>query len=172
MQEAQELIIAKLQLSLELSSQELAAIHRLPVHISGFRAKQAIIRRGDRPKRSCIVLDGVMATTKTVPTGRRAITALHVKGDMPDLFSLHLHVMDSSIHTITASTVGFMDHAALFFVFDANPRLAHAFWRTTLVEAALYREAIVNIGHRPAAPRIAHLLCELLVRVRTEASKA
>ena len=40
------------------------------------------------------------------------------------------------------------------------------FWRDTLIEAAVFREWIANIGRREAYGRIAHLLCELYVRLR------
>jgi len=36
----------------------------------------------------------------------------------------------------------------------------------TLIDAATYREWIVNTGRRPAYERMAHLLCETVVRLR------
>jgi CRP-like cAMP-binding protein len=39
-------------------------------------------------------------------------------------------------------------------------------WRTTLIDAAIYREWIVNVGSRDAHSRIAHLICELYLRLK------
>jgi CRP-like cAMP-binding protein len=45
--------------------------------------------------------------------------------------------------------------------------LAHALWRDTLVDAALYREWVANLGSRRALSRVAHLFCELAARLET-----
>jgi hypothetical protein len=48
----------------------------------------------------------------------------------------------------------------------AYPRLADAFWRDTLVDAAIFREWIVNVGSREAYGRLAHLICEVFLKLR------
>jgi CRP-like cAMP-binding protein len=45
------------------------------------------------------------------------------------------------------------------------PRLAGAFWRETLIDAAIFREWMVGMGRRKAPSRIAHFLCEMYVRL-------
>jgi len=40
------------------------------------------------------------------------------------------------------------------------------FWRDTLIDAAVFREWVVNVGRRDAYARIAHVLCEVYVRLR------
>ena len=48
-----------------------------------------------------------------------------------------------------------------------RPALARALWWAALVDEATLREWLVNIGARPAEERVAHLLCELLLRLKT-----
>jgi CRP-like cAMP-binding protein len=48
----------------------------------------------------------------------------------------------------------------------AHPRIGDIFWRDTLIDAAIFREWIANVGRREAYGRIAHLLCEVFVRLR------
>ena len=43
---------------------------------------------------------------------------------------------------------------------------SRALWWSTLVEEAILREWIVNVGQRNALERMAHLFCELLYRFR------
>ena len=43
----------------------------------------------------------------------------------------------------------------------ARPLVAEALWRETLIDAAVFREWIVNVGRRPAANRTAHLIAEV-----------
>ena len=40
------------------------------------------------------------------------------------------------------------------------------FWRDTLIDAAVFREWVVNVGRRDAYARIAHVLCEIYVRLK------
>jgi CRP-like cAMP-binding protein len=46
------------------------------------------------------------------------------------------------------------------------PRITAAFWRETLIDAAVFREWVTNVGRREGMSRMAHVLCELLVRLR------
>jgi CRP-like cAMP-binding protein len=46
------------------------------------------------------------------------------------------------------------------------PRVADVMWRDTLVDAAIFREWMMGIGRRSAYTRIAHVLCEVLVKMR------
>jgi CRP-like cAMP-binding protein len=46
------------------------------------------------------------------------------------------------------------------------PGLLHALWRDTLIEAAIFREWMIGIGRRTSRERIAHLICEMLLRLR------
>ncbi|MFC1458130.1 Crp/Fnr family transcriptional regulator [Microvirga arabica] len=46
------------------------------------------------------------------------------------------------------------------------PRITAAFWRETLIDASVYREWVLNVGRREGVSRMAHVLCERLVRLR------
>ena len=62
--------------------------------------------------------------------------------------------------------MAFIPHEALRSFFRAHPRIADVFWRDTLIDAAAFREWVVNVGRRDAYARIAHVLCEVYVRLR------
>ena len=47
----------------------------------------------------------------------------------------------------------------------ARPAIGAAIIKSTLVEASIVREWVVNVGRRDARERIAHLLCEFAVRL-------
>ena len=111
------------------------------------------------------MLDGFLASSKTVAGGNRQITSLYVPGDMPDLQSLHLGVMDFDLTAIAPSRLALIEHEALRRVCTDHPRLGFAFWRMTLIDAAVYREWVANTGQRSALARTAHIFCELLMRL-------
>jgi CRP-like cAMP-binding protein len=49
-------------------------------------------------------------------------------------------------------------------VMDSS-RLAQAFWRESLIDAAMFRQWISVLGRRSARGKLAHLFCELFVRL-------
>jgi CRP-like cAMP-binding protein len=113
-----------------------------------------------------MLVEGFLCRYKNLPDGKRQIMAFYVPGDIPDLLSLHIEVMDHSLATIVPSRVAFIPHAALARLIEQNPRIACAFRRDTLVDAALFREWIVNLGSRDAYSRIAHLICEVYLKLK------
>jgi CRP-like cAMP-binding protein len=162
----QNLIIRKLESTFRLSDEERAALQALPMQVQAIRADQDIVREGDRPTRCFALLEGFTATYKMTGDGKRQIHSWHVPGDIPDLQSLHLRVLDFSISTLTPCRVGFIQHEPLRALCRKQPRIMEAFWRETLVDAAIFREWITNVGRRDAYNRVAHILCEWVLRLR------
>ncbi len=152
---------------LSLTAPEQAAIARLPVSQISLRADQDIVRRGDRPSRCVTLVSGFASTSKMVSKGKRQVAALHVAGDMPDLMSMHLERMDCDIRTTTACEIEFVDHEDLRALCENHPRLAFAFWRVTLFDAAIMREWVVNLARRAALAKLAHFFCEMMVRMNS-----
>jgi len=152
--------------SAPLSEQMAKAVLNLPVSVRELRADQDIVRQGDRPSQCCLVVEGFLCRYKVLQDGTRQILSFHVPGDIPDLQSLHIDVMDHSLASNFASTVALISHDALKDLCRAQPRIADVFWRDTLIDAAIFREWIVNVGTREAYGRIAHLICEVFMKLR------
>jgi CRP-like cAMP-binding protein len=159
-------LIRKLESIFVLSDEEWAALENLPMQVQDLRADQDIVREGDRPSRCCLVLEGFACTYKMTGHGKRQIMAFYIPGDIPDLQSLHLKVLDNSLGTLTPCRVGFIQHEVVRDLCRRHPRIGDAFWRDTLIEASIFREWMINIGRRDAYNRIAHLFCEWIVRLR------
>ncbi|MBD2747829.1 Crp/Fnr family transcriptional regulator [Microvirga sp. BT688] len=162
----QALMIRKLDSIFPLSEEERQALRDVPVQVTVLKADQDVVRIGDRPSQCCLLLEGITQVYKLTTEGKRQIMAFHVPGDIPDLQSLHLEVMDNSVATISPCTVGFIQHEHMRRVCERHPRIAAAFWRETLVDASIFREWLLNVGRREAYTRLAHLLCEFLVRLK------
>ncbi len=159
-------LVRKLESVLSLSDEEGAALVNLPMQVQDLRADQDIVREGDRPTRSCLLIEGFACRYSITGEGKRQIMSFHIPGEIPDLQSLHLRRMDHSLQTLTRCKVGFVTHEAVEGLCNRQPRLAAALWRETLIDGAIFREWVINIGRRDAYARTAHLLCELLVRLR------
>jgi CRP-like cAMP-binding protein len=88
-----------------------------------------------------------------------------VPGDFCDLHVFILKEMDHSIATLSRCTVVKIPRQCILELTE-RPAIARALWWAALVDEATLREWLVNIGARPAEQRLAHLLCELLSRLR------
>jgi CRP-like cAMP-binding protein len=159
-------IIAKLESVFAISDDEREAVRNLPLQVTSIRADQDVVREGDRPSRCFAILEGFACTFKHTGDGKRQIMGFFIPGDMPDLQSLHLRTLDHSIGTITPCTVGFIPHEAVRELCRRHPRIGDAFWRETLVDGSIFREWVVNNGRRDARSRVAHVFCELLLRMK------
>jgi CRP-like cAMP-binding protein len=161
----QNLLIEKVASIIDMTEAEREALELLPMQMSTVRADQDVVRQGDRPTRSFVLLQGFACTSMVTSEGRRQICAFHVRGDIPDLQSLHLSVLDVSIATITPCLLGFITHEALLVLCDKHPRLSRVLWRDTLISASISRQGLANLGQREAFSRMAHLLCETVTRL-------
>ena len=159
-------LIRKLESIFVLTDDERQVLETLPMQVVAIKENQDLVRAGDRPSRSCLVLSGFACTYKMTVQGKRQIVSFNLPGDIPDLQSLHLRVLDNGISTISPCRIGFIPHEVLRDICERYPRIASAFWRETLIDASIFREWVMNVGQREAYTRMAHVLCELLTRLR------
>lgn len=151
----------KLQSIAPLTPEERQAVLDLPVTIGAVRARQDIAREGDRSSQCCFLLTGWACRNRLLDRGRRQIAAFHVAGDPLNIQSLYLPVMDHGVAILTAAKVAFIPHEALCSVLAQFPGLVAALRCDALVDAAIFREWVANIGRRSAFERLSHLLCEM-----------
>jgi CRP-like cAMP-binding protein len=159
-------LIRKLASIAPLAPEERAALLRLPLRLKTVPGHYDIVREGDMPSESSLLVEGFACRYSLTDEGKRQILSFHISGDIPDLQSLHLHVMDHSLATLGPSRLAFIQHDDLRSLMRAHPRLGDLLWRDTLIDAAVFRQWMVGLGRRNAHGRIAHLLCELLVRLK------
>jgi CRP-like cAMP-binding protein len=158
-------LIRKLESIGPVTDEERRAILGLPMTLRDLREDQDIVRDQDRPSQCCLIFEGFACRYKILPGGRRQIFSFHIPGDIPDLQSIHIDVMDHNLGTLAPSKVGFVPHQTMWAFIRAHPRIGDTFWRDTLIDTAVFREWIANVGRRDAYQRIAHLLCELYLRL-------
>jgi CRP-like cAMP-binding protein len=160
-----EMLVRRLRADTRLSFEHLSALEAIPIVIKQVPEDTAIVKEGDRPHQCCLLIEGFASRSKVSAAGVKQIVSFHIPGDVPDLQSLFLGVMDHDLTTISPATLGLMQHSVLEALFEKHPAIARAFWRETLIEASIFREWILNLGARPAPQRMAHLLVELRERM-------
>lgn len=149
-----------------LSATERALLSEIITKKAHFSAREDIVSVGSRPNRSCLLLDGFAARYKMLADGGRQITALHVAGDFVDLHAFLLKSMDHGILALSPCQVAYASHSDLKIVTEQAPHLTRLLWLDTLVDGAIHREWIVAMGRRSRKSHLAHLICELFVRLR------
>jgi CRP-like cAMP-binding protein len=159
-------LVRKLRQHSSISAREERALARLRPRVFEAARGTDLVRQGDKPDVSIFLLSGMLARYHTVAAGDRQYLALHIAGDLPDLQSLFLRVMDHSLVALDQAQLAFFTHEELYRVFESEPQVAFAFWRQTLIDAAIFREAITNVGIRGPVERLAHIFCEQFVRAQ------
>jgi CRP-like cAMP-binding protein len=158
-------LLAKLETLTPLPAEERRALIEICRNPRDLGPRRSIIREGDRPDHVHLMVEGWAARYKLLNDGSRQITAFLIPGDFCDLHVTILAAMDHSISTLTNARVCYVPRGEMDAL-TARPHLTRAFWWATLVDEAVLRAWLVNIGRRDAFEAIGHLMCELYLRLR------
>ena len=101
-----------------------------------------------------------------LPDGGRQIMAFMLPGDFCDIHIAVLEEMDHSIVTLTKARVASLPRQQMEALVEARPAITRAFWWSQLVDQGVLRAWIVSMGRRKSMERVAHLMCELYIRMR------
>lgn len=157
--------LAKLGTASSLSDSDVQALVALCQDARTVPARRDLISEGEAPDHIHIMLDGWAARYKVLKNGSRQISAFVIPGDICDLHVTILSQMDHGIIALTRARVAHVPHQVMEDLPINRPELGRALWRSTLIDEAVLRAWIVNIGRRSASARIAHLFCELHARL-------
>lgn len=124
-----------------------------------------LVREDSRPRESTLILEGFTGRYTILKDGKRHISALHVAGDFVDLHGFLLKTMDHGIVTLSPCRIACVPHDALGDITERYPHLTRLLWLSTLLDAAIYRTWLVCLGQKDALARMAHLICELALRL-------
>lgn len=157
--------LKKLKRRIELSADEERAIRNAVVETRNVAADQILVRSGNPLNSSLLLLEGWLARSKDLAGGERQVTELHIAGDFADLHGFTLKRLDHDVMTLTDCVIGVVPHERFQDITERFPRLARFYWFSTNVDAAITRELALSLGQRSALARMAHLFCELQVRL-------
>jgi CRP-like cAMP-binding protein len=162
------LLARKLQLrDPGLALEEREAIEDAVSHYVEVPPDTDMVRAHDLTDECKLIIEGWACRYGSLPDGRRQIMALHMGGDFVDLQSFPLKRMDHSVGTLTRCRIAVFHHSTLTDITRRYPHLTRMLWLTTLLDATILRQWLLSVGRRWAVERLAHLICELLVRLQT-----
>jgi len=113
-----------------------------------------------------VILEGFACRYKLLGIGRRQILGYLVPGDICGLRVGALARAQCCIGTLGPTETAVLAPERILSAPDRYPNLARALWCSMLAEESMAREWITNVGQRTAYERVAHLFCEMFVRLQ------
>jgi CRP-like cAMP-binding protein len=124
-----------------------------------------MVREGEATNECGLLLSGFAYRQKFTLRGARQIISFHIPGEFVDLQNCLLGQADHNVQALNHAEVALIPKAALSELTNSHPAIGRAMWLDTLIDSSVFREWVVNVGRRNARARIAHLLCELSLRL-------
>lgn len=138
----------------------------LPWQRKAYGREAYLAREGEPTKVCSLLLDGLAFRQKLVSDGSRQIISFHIPGEFLDLQNCLLKIADHNVQALSRCSVAIVNKDVLLQLIAERPAVRRAIWLDSLIDAAIFREWVVNVGRRDARRRIAHLLCELAARLK------
>lgn len=148
-----------------LSDAEVLRLDGVPMQVRDVARDQDLVREGEHSPQCILLLEGFACRYRSLSDGRRQIVSFHISGDFLDLQGYLLDRLDHGIGTLTPSRIGLIQHSAIEELMT-SPVIARLLWRETVIDGAMHREWLVNVGRRTAYQRVAHVFCELVTRLQ------
>lgn len=150
----------------ELEQREIDHLEQLCADVREVSEGDDLIAESDNPDQVFIQLEGWAYRYKILPDGQRQITGYLLPGDMCDVFVFILEKMDHGIGALSNVKFAAVTKQDILDIFDNFPKLARALWWSTLVDESILRQWLTNMGQRFAYERVAHIFCELWLRMK------
>jgi CRP-like cAMP-binding protein len=158
-------LLFKLRARDVLSDEEAAILRDSVIEIRTLPPGKVIVRAGVELSECTLLFDGIVGRYKDLADGQRQIMEVHVTGDFLDLHSFLLKRLEHVVGSMTPVRMAIVPHDAVRRITETQPHLTRILWFSTLLDAAIHREKILSVGRRSAVARLAHLFCELAVRL-------
>jgi CRP-like cAMP-binding protein len=123
-----------------------------------------LVKTGEPADRVLVVLDGMACRHKLLPDGRRQILGYLFPGDMGDPRQVLQLRADHSMCVLWPAEIAILSPASMERL-ERHANISSAMARHSLMQQAITREWLVNVGHRTAIERLGHLLCETFSRL-------
>lgn len=160
-----DLMVRHLATRAVFAVEDVAAILALPHTVRSFDTSAYLIREGDLLGPCLVLVSGFAYRHRLTGEGKRQTVAMHIPGEALNLQQLFLSEADHNVQMLTRGEVAIVPRSALQNLMTNRPSIAQAIAISISAENALSQEWILNIGRRDARSRVAHLLCELAVRL-------
>ena len=119
-------LLRKLESRATLDPSARAALLALPYRLHRVEAHAYILREGERPRQSCLILSGMAYRHKQMIDGSRQILGLHLAGDFLDLEGVLRNIADHNVQALTRCELAIIQNEALHDLLLSHAAIAVA----------------------------------------------
>jgi len=159
------ILLKKLTSLHDISEEEQAALLAALTPPYAVMRGEDIVADGSTPKHTTVLLSGTACRYTILRKGKRHIYTFQYPGDMIDLYSYVMKLVDHAIGALSDCEVADIPHVKIAELCAKYPNLAYAFWRDTMIDTSILHNWALG-GSRNSVERVANLLCEIFVRLR------
>lgn len=146
-----------------------AEIEALDVLLPGpkvLRAGHILIHERSPSEHVYLILNGMACRYKLLPGGERQILGYLLPGDLCDIHFVAVNEPDHSVALLSDAQVIKIPAHRLGALLENHPRIERALSHAALLDLAILREWLLNVGQRNAKQRLSHFFCEMELRLR------
>jgi len=147
------------------SIHEINAVRQLCNDVRIFNKHRDFHNFGASSEYTYVVLNGWAARYFILPDGERRIIAFLLPGDFCDLNFATTMPLDHGIVSITECATALFSKSAAEHVMNSFVALKQAWGKSLRTQEACQHQWLVSAGRRSARAAVAHLFCELYVRM-------
>jgi CRP/FNR family transcriptional regulator len=144
-----------------LSPEEQAAVSDALEPLQSWPRHHVIRREGAAPTHLYLLVEGWVASSITLASGRQQIIKIHLPNDLLGLPSLPLVAAVDGLSALTAVAVRAIPRARLMSILMRYPRIATSMFLGAQKERVALMESLAVMGQEDAAIRIAAMLVSL-----------
>jgi CRP-like cAMP-binding protein len=158
-------LVSKLEHFGALGKDDERALDAMIANSRSVPRRSYLSRDGDVADTIHVVLSGFLTRSRGLSSGDRQIFGYLLPGDVAGLNTFVAKRIAYDIVALTDCVVADVHPQVLLNAMERHPRIARALWWQSLAIEAVLREWIINLALRKSGERLAHLLCELMVRL-------
>jgi len=158
-------LVKKLEHFARLEAADRQALDALLAVPKALRAGQILIHENSVLDHVYLIVQGMACRYKLLPSGERQILGYLIPGDLCDIHFITLNKPDHSVALLSDSHVVKIPAQKISALLASHPRIERALSVAALLDIAILREWLLNVGQRNALQKLSHFFCEMSLRL-------
>ena len=120
----------------DLAPEDCRAVVELDGEVRTLKRHEEVIKAGDTPSSSFVVMRGFLQRYTSRRDGSRQIHSFYISTDAPSLESLHAGRVDNNLCAVVSSQVAVVGHSKLEELMQAHPNVSKLILRSISVQSS------------------------------------